>query len=139
MHLRRALLLFAIVLGLAAIVTTVSQPPGRDEPRQAAPVRPSAPTARKPLDRPNAKQIRFSATAPNGKAKLSAGRPAVVTVRVEEPGQVDIPGLGLTAPAERESPARFDVLTDRPADYRVQFTPAATSTGDHVGTLVIGP
>jgi hypothetical protein len=138
MHLRRALLLFAIVLGLAAIVTTVSQPPGRDEPRRAAPA-PSAPTARPRIDRPGPKPIRFSATARAGRAKLAAGRPAVVTVRVEQPGQVDIPGLGLTAAADRETPARFDVLTDKADRYRVQFTPAATSAGDRVGTLVVGP
>jgi hypothetical protein len=136
MHLRRALLLFAIVLGLAAIVTSVSQPPGREHSKAPPPTAPVTAVARPPQDL-TPRRIRFSTTGRVGSARLGVDRPAMVTVRVEAPGQVDIRGLGLTAAAEPTTPASFDVLAPRAGSYRVEYTPSDESIAARVGTIVV--
>ena len=112
-HLRRALLLFAIVLGLAAIAASVSRPrSGSDQTDsfQAAPPAgekeraPSAAPA--PEGSPPAAQLTFFARDP-GAQRVEAGQAATVFVEVEEPGQVEIAELGVSAVAEPLTPARF--------------------------------
>ncbi len=56
---------------------------------------------------------------------------------VDEPGQVSIPLLGLTAPAEPLTPARFDVLVTAAGAYPVVFTPAQGDEEREVGTLTV--
>lgn len=135
MELRRALLLFALVLGLAAIATSVSRPDddGRDEP---------PPAARQPTVRPErgaAPNIIFKAGRPPATEQLAADRPASVTVEVHESGLVELGGLGLTAPAEPLTPARFEVLVADEGRHPVRFTPAGSDEARTVGTLVVGP
>ena len=140
MHLRRALLLFALVLGLAALAALLS-PPGRKRedrtpvaPGEGLPELSPGPSAGGPA------RLRFSDEGKPERRSLRAGRPAVVTVRVGEPGQVELDGLGLSAPAEPLTPARFDVLTDRLGRYRVRFTAAGRTRAETVGVLrVVGP
>lgn len=137
MELRRALLLFAIVLGLAAIATSVSRPPERrDRPSEPPPptaVATPRPGAAEPLE------LRFEQTSKPRTLRLEAGRPATVIVAVDEPGQVDIEGLGLSAAAEPLTPARFDVLASDEGRHPVRFTPAASSEGSVVGALDVRP
>ena len=138
MELRRALLLFAIVLGLAAIVTAVSRPPERaqrDEEAATPSERPD-PTARPAPDRHTAASISFSAAKPRTE-RLDAGRPATVTVKVSVPGQVELPSLGLSATAEPLTPARFEVLENGPGRHAVRFTPARGGEARNAGTLRI--
>ena len=138
MELRRALLLFAIVLGLAAIATSVSRP--RDEPsKPASPPAASTPSASPGPESAGAEEITFEPAANPPTHRLEAGRPATVVVEVDEPGQVEIEGLGLTATAEPLTPARFDVLTSDEGKHRVKLRPAATGEPGTVGTLVIEP
>jgi len=138
-HVRRALLLFAIVLGVAALATAVSQP--RQETREAQPREPSAPTVTpaRPSNQggPAAAQIEFGAGAVPRTKRLDAGRSATVTVQVTEPGEVTLEGLGLVAAAEPLTPARFEVLESRPARHRVRFTPAGQDEARTLGTLAI--
>jgi hypothetical protein len=138
-HVRRALLLFAIVLGVAALAAAVSQP--RQETREAQPREPGHPTAApaRPSDRSGLvpARIEFSARAKPRTKRLEAGRSATVTVQVTEPGEATIEGLGLVAAAEPLTPARFEVLERRPARHRVQFTPAGSDEATTVGTLAI--
>jgi hypothetical protein len=123
-HLRRALLLFAVVLGLAALAASLSRPARKsDEP---------APANTSPLQEllpgPEAKgpaRLRFSEGGKLERQTLPADQSAVVTVEVKEPGQVELEGLGLTAAAEPLTPARFDVLAGRPGRHDVRFTPSA--------------
>ncbi|MGI9082043.1 MAG: hypothetical protein ACR2FZ_07180 [Thermoleophilaceae bacterium] len=136
MELRRALLLFAIVLALAAIVTSVSRPERAQRDESSEPARPPDPSARPgPLgDRPAA--IPFSAAEPKAR-RLQAGRPATVSVKVPRPGEVELEGLGLSAPAEPLTPARFELLERRLGRYEVRFTPAAGGEARTAGTLRI--
>jgi hypothetical protein len=136
-ELRRALLLFAIVLGLAAVATSVSRTPdrrdGAREPAASDPVADAAPGPAAPA------QLEFAPEAKPPTEELDAGRAATVTVRVAQPGQVAIDGLGLSATADPLTPARFDVLSDDEGSYPLRLHPADGAEALIIGTLRIGP
>ena len=138
MHLRRALLLFAIVLGMAALVASLSRPIEQRRtdtaPRQAR--EPGPPTASPGPALGLRPPVSFDA-AENRSKKLPAGVAATIEVDVPEPGLVEIPGLGLTAAADPDTPARFDVFTPRPGRYELLFTPAKDDRAKPAGTLVV--
>ena len=137
MQLRRALLLFAIVLGLAAVAAGLSRPEERSErPREPAGRVTTTPAA---TDGGGETEVRFLAAEPRRRA-LTAGQAAEVLVDVHLPGQVEIPGLGLSATADPVTPARFDVLEERPGSYPILFAPAGAdqaTDAQRAGTLVI--
>ena len=137
MELRRALLLFAIVLGLAAIATSVSRPPERreraQEPAVSEPVASPRPGSSPP------REIVFEPAAKPPTERLAAGSPATVVVEVLEPGQVEIEGLGLSGFAEPLTPARFDVLANREGTYTVRFTAAGSEEEKTRGVLQVRP
>jgi hypothetical protein len=135
-HVRRALLLFAIVLGVAALAAAVSQP--RQETREARPREQSPPPITPPRrDGLALLRVDFPAEGEPRTKRLAAGLPATVTVQVSEPGEVALEGLGLDTSAEPLTPARFEVLAQRPARHRVRFTPAGHDEATTVGTLAI--
>jgi hypothetical protein len=143
-HLRRALLLFAIVLGLAAVAASVSRPrsdSGTTEPfRQPPPSaeRDAPPTASPaPEGAPPPVELTFFGSDP-GAQRILAGQAATVFVEVEQPGQVEIADLGLSAAAEPLTPARFDVLTRATGRHPITFMPAADeAASQRIGTLVV--
>jgi len=137
-HLRRALLLFAIVLGMAALVASLSRPveERRDDSAQSEPREPEAPTA-SPTPAPDVPEALSFDAAENETMRLRAGDAATVEVAVEEPGSVEIPGMGLSATADPVTPARFDVLASRPGRYELLFTPAGGSPSEPAGRLVV--
>jgi hypothetical protein len=140
-HLRRALLLFAIVLGLAALAASVSRPrddsgPERTSPSTTEAERPPTASPSPDGDSP-AVELTFFAGDPESQ-QIRAGQAATVLVEVEEPGQVEIADLGVSAPAEPETPARFDVFTRETGRHRITFVPAGEEHEQlHVGTLVV--
>jgi hypothetical protein len=133
-HLRRALLLFAIVLGTAALVASLSRPVGeRNEPE--TPAEPGPPTVTpKPSSRPE-RPVTFDASKEDTR-RVRAGRAATLEVAVPEPGSVEIPDMGLSAPAAPLTPARFEVLPAEPGNYEIVFT-AAGDEGEPAGRLVV--
>jgi hypothetical protein len=135
MHLRRAMLLFAIVLGLAAMAAALTRPPA-----QRAPAPPKAPSPSLAIreTRPAA-QVRFDAALKPRTRSIEAGRRTVVTVDVEHPGQVELEGLDLTAAAEPLTPARFDVLALRAGRHEVLYTPAGELASRRSGVLRVFP
>jgi hypothetical protein len=142
MHLRRALLLFAIVLGMAALVASLSRPIEDRRGQSTAPTRtePGPPTATPgPATGDSAelpKTVVFQASR-NQSKKLQAGEAATVEVEVSQVGSVEIPDMGLTAAAEPVTPARFDILATRPGRYRLLFTPAGEEMAEPAGNLVV--
>ena len=142
MEVRRALLLFAIVLGLAAIATSLSQPVPKREPTQSLESDATGGSAPRAGSRPPAPQlaeIAFRARGGDPPTKhLPFGRAATVTVAVREPGEVELVGLGLSNPADRRTPARFDVLATLPARHAIRFQPASGGPSRRLGTLAIG-
>ena len=138
MHLRRALLLFAIVLGMAALVASLSQPveERRADSSQREPRKSRPPTA-SPTPAPDLPQALSFEAADDETMRLRAGDAATVEVAVEEPGSVEIPGMGLSATADPVTPARFDVLASRPGRYQLLFTPAGGNPSEPAGRLVV--
>jgi hypothetical protein len=147
-HLRRALLLFAIVLGLAAIAASVSRP--REERSDRAVPAPGFPppteTEKTPTVSPgNADpgeplaQVTFGDEARKRTRRVASGQATTVLVEVDEPGQVEIPDLGLSAPGDPLTPARFEIYRSESGAHEVLFTPAAGGESREVGTLAIEP
>jgi hypothetical protein len=136
-HLRRALLLFAIVLGLTAIASSVAPPP-REATRNGGP--PATTETPPPQPRPPAPMqtlaFRYPPPARARAATVERRAHLVVTVRPSTPGQATIPRLGLTGSAEPDTPASFDVLLDDPGRYDVIFHPSAGAPS-RVGTVVV--
>ena len=132
MHLRRALLLFAIVLGLAALAASLSRSPsesGREEP----PALTDPPSASSNVSA----DLRLRSGRGGRRALLRAGQARTLLVAVPTPGQVELPELGLSAPAEPLTPARFEILVEDRGSYRVDFLPAGGSEARSLGALVV--
>ncbi len=139
------------MLGLAAIASSIARPPERDDrgadqkDRRSSDARAGGDTASSAVPRPGASParpttVRFRARAKPQTRALEQGRPATLLVEVDAPGQVDIPGLGLTQPAEPLTPARFDVLVGAGGRYRIVLRPAASdATSSTLGTLKVVP
>ncbi len=137
MELRRALLLFAIVLGVAAVVAAVAGPASRD---------PESTTATAPASRPAPAggqrpptRVRVDGRGAPVIRRLEAGRATTVVVDVAEPGQVELEGLGLTDAAEPRDPAMFETLPAERGRYRVLFAPAGGARTRVLGVLVSRP
>jgi hypothetical protein len=142
-HLRRALLLFAIVLGMAALVASLSRPiddrrtettPSTETEAEPPTAAPGNPPTEGSASEP--KTVTFEASD-NESKKLEAGQAATLEVAVSEPGSVEIPDMGLTATADPLTPARFDVLASRPGRYPLAFTPARGESAEPAGSLVV--
>ena len=137
-HIRRALLLFAIVLGMAALVASLSRPA---EERRSQTVtseqRESGPPTATPGPQAEAQSVvSFDATE-NQTKKVVVGSALTLEVSVGEPGQVQIPDLGMSAAAEPLTPARFDILADEPGSHQLLFSPADGATTEAAGKLVV--
>ena len=135
MHIRRALLLFAIVLGMAALVASFSRPPENRTATEPSKEPGQATAAPAPVDNPP-RPISFDATS-RDRRRLEQGRAATVEIEVDEPGSVEVPDLGLTASADEHTPARFEVFPTRAGSYEILFRPAAGDRSRRAGTLVV--
>lgn len=142
MHVRRALLLFAIVLGLAAIAASVSRTPEESGERAEQPaVRPetgNAPSVAPGNATPVAGAVELVFDAERDQTRrVDTGQPARVLVEVEEPGLVEIVDLGQSAPADPLTPARFELLVPEPERLEITFTPVDGDEPSTAGTLVV--
>ena len=70
---------------------------------------------------------------------LEIDRAATVVVAVDEPGQVELQGLGLTDSAEPRDPAVFETLPTRRGRFEVLFTPSGGVRPRALGVLVSQP
>jgi hypothetical protein len=137
-HLRRALLLFAIVLGLAAVAASVSRP--RDEsdppPVQTTPEPTVAPGTADESSSGGEVELYFDAADPRAHG-MDAGKAATVFVAVPGAGQVGIADLGMSSTAEPLTPARFEVLTSQTGRFPITFVAAGGEEPADAGTLVV--
>src|SRR5437763_16329917 len=130
-HLRRAILLFALVLGLAALAAAVS--PARQ-------TRPPAPALAPPA--PGAGGLPRELVFGPGKRRVQRAREGehvVVSVASESGGVATIPRLGRTASVSPTAPAQFDLLAPPPGRYDVLITATGTTQPRRIGTLVTRP
>jgi hypothetical protein len=131
MHLRRALLLFAMVLGFAALAAAVSRTSRLDRAdRGAAVSAPPSGEVRPP------EEVELSASGRPRTARLTAGDSAVLTASVGEPGQVQVEGLGLLAAVDSSTPATLPIDA-QPGRYSVLFTPSGGGDSRRIGTLLV--
>lgn len=143
-HIRRALLLFAIVLGLAAIAATVSRSPEESGESESQPAVPSeAGNGSSPSVSPGSatpvagvRQLVFEADRDQTR-QLDTGQPGTVLVEVGEAGLVEIADLGLSAPAQPLTPARFEVLASNAGRLDITFTAVEDDSPGPAGTLVV--
>jgi hypothetical protein len=125
------MLLFAIVLGLAAMAAALTRPP---EQRRTAPSIAPPPALAHRESKPAA-QVHFDTALRAHTRTIQAGRRTVVTVDVATAGQVELAGLGLTAAAEPLTPARFELLAVKAGRYEVLYTPAGELASRRAGVL----
>ena len=141
MHLRRALLLFAIVLGLAALASSVARTPQRGTPGGNPPGTTGGTTPETTGDASPASARRVvMQVGPRGRIetrRVVVGVPTTLIVEVREPGEVHLEKLGLLSAAEPLTPARFELLPEEPGRQPVTFDPAGAGP-ERSGTLVIG-
>jgi hypothetical protein len=134
-HLRRAILLFALVLGLTALAAAVS--PSRKEPEPAIGLAPATPVVTT-VPR-NLTFAQRESGAPQVRS-ARAGQHVVLTVPAREGGIVTIPLLGRTATVSPATPARFDLVAPPRGRYDVMFEPSGSSglsaEPQRVGTLI---
>ncbi len=122
------LLLFALVLGLSALVASIAPAPedrdeGSDEPPAGEGAAPSG--AVQPAS------ISLAVRPPGAQPptrRVPAGSSLTLQVSVPEPGEVLLEGLGLRQAADPLTPARFELLADPPGGHGVTFVPVAGET-----------
>jgi hypothetical protein len=128
---------------MAALVASFSRPPQQrtttersQGPGPGTVTEPAPETAAPAPADSGPKAILFDAAA-RDRRRLAEGRAATLEVAVDEPGSIDVPDLGLTASADPNTPARFDVFPTRPGAYAILFRPASGDEIRPAGTLVV--
>ena len=117
MQIRRVLLLFALVLGLSALVASIAPPPEESDEEPA----PRTATARTPA--PAAPAGPLHVTLRSGTRRVPLDSSFTLEVPVQEPGEVVLRGLGFRQSADPRAPARFDLLASPAGRYAVAFAP----------------
>jgi hypothetical protein len=134
-HLRRAVLLFALVLGLTALAAAVS--PSRNDDTATPAVASGAP-AGSALPR-TVTFLAGDSAAPQVR-RARAGEHLLLTVSSSAGGLVTIPSLGRTSSVSDAAPARFDVLAPDPGRYDILLKlSGGPDEPSRVGTLVTRP
>ena len=131
MQLRRGLLLFALVLSAISLGAALSAP--RDEGGESGEL---APAPREPT--PPAATIELRQPAPETPPvrQVRTGAHVVLRVSARQPGNVEIPGLGLLQPVSPGTPAVFDLLATRPGRYDVELV-TLDAERSPLGALVV--
>jgi hypothetical protein len=133
MHLRRAVLLMAVILVVVAIVGALVPVPRERSAGEAPRAAPGADSAA-PV---RALSLRYPPKGDAPRLRVRAGTHVVLQVGTSESGQASVKALDLVAPAEPDTPARFDLLASRPGRYPVAFQPAAGGAVRTVGTITV--
>jgi hypothetical protein len=138
-HVRRAILLFALVLGLTALAAAVS--PSRDSGGGGgAPVAPApAVSAAQALPRQIVLDTRRSRGRTPKLLRARENEHIVLLVLASGGGLATLPQLGRTASVSAAAPALFDLLAPPPGRYDVMFEATGSREPRRAGTLVTRP
>lgn len=122
MQARRVLLLLGIVLLLTAAATSFvpvpDEDPGGDEPSRSEAEPPAAlPDSADPV------VVDFRSGNEPQEERVRPDVRVVVTVNVDQPGEVELEGLGLVESGAPSTPAVFDLFTDRSGRFEVVHRP----------------
>jgi hypothetical protein len=137
-QLRRALLLFALVLGLTALATSIAPGPRSGAPSVPAPPPQPGGTTATALAPAGVPTVSFVAPAkPRAPVRaVRVGEHVIVVVTSADTGQASIPALGRTASVQPQTPAAFDLLIATAGRYEVLFTPSLGGPIVAIGTLL---
>ena len=125
MQIRRVLLLFALVLGLSAVVASIAPAPEETDPGAGKTVPAAGAPSSAPFVRTPPVRLRAGATAsPRLTRRVRAGSSFALIVPVREPGDVVIDDLGLRQSADPHFPAHFELLASPPGAHYIGFVPA---------------
>jgi hypothetical protein len=130
---RRLLVLFAVLLGLTALATSLAPRPTGTRPGmvQRTPSPTATPTPQ-PLEG-NSRRIEQTISAdpgkPRARVRARVGDILALTVRGDVLDGVEIAELGKLEPIEPGSPARFEVLLERRGDLSVELVDAERLIG----------
>jgi hypothetical protein len=124
---------------MAALAASLSRPveDRRNDDRAAGQPTEREPAEASPTPAPSAPVALSLVASENEAVRLPAGEAATLEVTVNQPGSVEIPGLGLSTSADHLTPARFDLLTNQPGRYELLFTPAGAEAAEAAGRLVV--
>jgi hypothetical protein len=125
-QIRRVLLLFALVLGLSAVVASLAPPPEESDDGERG--TDTTVAASRPSEGPAMRRmpVRIPAGGPRSPRvtrRVREGSSFALEVPVREPGDVVLDGLGLRQTADPHTPAQFYVLASPPGRYAVGFVP----------------
>jgi hypothetical protein len=140
MHLRRALLLFAIVLGVAALAASLAPPPreiSNPARTDTAPPPTTLPEAEALPPRGETVRVEFDVSAERPAVhRVKTGDHVIVSVLALDAGEARLDDLGLVADVSPETPATFDLLPSRPGRHRIVYR-SAMGTERRAGTLIV--
>ena len=130
---RRLLVLFAVLLGMTALVTALAPRPtvrpGSAGGGVSTPTPTPSPTASAGSSQRLERTISANEGRPRAHVRVRAGDVLALTVRGDVFDGVEIAGLGKLEPIEPGSPARFEMLLDAPGEFRVGLLEAQRTVG----------
>jgi hypothetical protein len=130
---RRLLVLFAVLLGLTALVTSLAPRPTagpRPVDQGAATATPTpSPAPSGQASRRIERTISADAGRKRAHVRARAGDVLALTVSGDLLDGVEIADLGKLEPVEPGSPARFEMLLDTPGEYKVTLLDAQRAIG----------
>ena len=136
---RRLLVLFAVLLGLTALATSLAPRPTVRQPAQAERTPAATTTPAPELADGGSRRIEQTISADPGRApariRARVGDVLMLTVSGDVLDGVEIAALGKLEPIEPGSPARFEMLLERRGELRVSLVDAK----DVVGVVVVSP
>ena len=130
---RRLLVLFAVLLGLTALATSLAPRPTGTRPgfvqRTPSPTPTPSPEPAAGGTRRIVKTISADPGKPSARVSARVGDILELTVSGDVLDAVEIDDIGELEPIEPGSPARFEVLLERPGELRVSLTDAERVVG----------
>ena len=130
---RRLLVVFAVLLGLTALATSLApRPTIRDGARaqpDATPTATPAPARSGSASRRVERTISADPGRKRASVRVRVGDVLALTVRGDLLDSVEIADLGKLEPVEPGSPARFEMLLDTPGEIRVTLLEAQRAVG----------
>jgi len=123
---RRLLILFAVLLGLTALATSLAPRPTSTRPgvAQRTPSPTATPTPTVGSSRRVEQTISADAGTPRARVRARVGDILALTVRGDVLDGVEIAEFGKLEPIEPGSPARFELLLDRRGEFPVSLVDA---------------
>ena len=130
---RRLLVLFAVLLGLTALVTSLAPRPTVNRPGLAQPTPTAtetpAPVRTTTTSRRIEQTISADAGRPRARIRARVGDVLALTVKGDVLDGVEIEDAGKLEPIEPGSPARFELLLDRRGELRIDLVDAERLIG----------